>query len=493
MHFSLLEDYKYANWGKRINRFLQFVLSLSLLFGLNFLASRHFTRIDLTLRHLYSLSPETVAYIRQIEKPVKIIVTFSPDSGYELETQLYRYLRNLLKEYEYSGRADKQNKIVVEFIDIYKERQKAEQLANQYGLEEPKMVLVVSEERQRMVLGTDLMDYTNNRATAFKGEHALTSAIIEVSQPRQSNIYFTVAHGEMRWDDVSPLRGLSQLAQQLKWRNFSLDSLDLTRSTEVPADADLVIVASPQGPFLAQESEALRNYLSKRAGRMIILLSAGRPHGLDDLLYEWGILADDMVVIDPGEDYQLTSREQLIRHFTDHPITGMLVKNNIPVVGGLSRPVRPDPAAALDDHLRTIPLLGSSSQSWAERAYLETDQAQYDPAVDLRGPVSIAAVSERKISSQLDIDISGGRLVVFGNADIAANQRISAPGNNILILNTINWCLDRNNMLAIPPRPVPNHQLLISRQEMFQLSWVLMILPGGIALLGIIVHTIRRH
>lgn len=488
-----LEDYKYVNWGKRINRLLQIVLSLSLLIGLNYLATRHFSRIDLTLQHLYSLSPETVAYIRQIDKPVKIIVTLSPDSGDELESQLYRYLRNLLKEYEYAGRGDKQNKIEVEFIDIYKERQKAELLANQYGLEEPKLVLVVSEERQRIVLVTDLMQYANYQATAFTGEQAITSAIIEVSQPHQAKIYFTVAHGEMRWDDVNPVRGLSQLAQQLELRNFSLDSLDLTRNAEVPADANLVIVASPQGPFLAQESEALRNYLSKRAGRMIILLSAARRHGLNELLYEWGVLADDMVVIDPGKDYQLTSREQLIRHFTDHPITSMLVKNEIPVVGGLSRPVRPDPAAALDERLRTIPLLGSSAESWAERAYLETEEAQYDPDVDLRGPVSIATVSERKVSSQLGINISGGRLVVFGNADIVANQRISAPGNNMLILNTINWCLDRDNLLAIPPRPVTKYQLLISRQEMFQLSVLLLLLPGGVAALGLIVHTVRRH
>ena len=240
---KFLEDYKYANWGKRINRLLQIVLSLSLLFGLNYLATRHFSRIDLTLQHLYSLSPETIAYIRQIEKPVKIIVTLSPDSGDDLESQLYRYLRNLLKEYEYAGRGNEQNKIEIEFIDIYKERQKAEHLANQFGLKEPKLVLVVSEDRHRIVMGTDLMQYADNQATAFTGEQALTSAILEVSQSHQAKIYFTVAHGEMRWDDVSPVRGLSQLAQQLKLRNFSLDSLDLTRSAEVRACSPVKAVA----------------------------------------------------------------------------------------------------------------------------------------------------------------------------------------------------------------------------------------------------------
>ena len=50
----------------------------------------------------------------------------------------------------------------------------------------------------------------------------------------------------------------------------------------------------------------------------------------------------------------------------------------------------------------------------------------------------------------------------------------------MLILNTINWCLDREQLLAIQPRPVEEFHLLLSRQELTQLSLVLLSLPGGV-------------
>jgi len=492
---AYLENFQHANKVKALNRFAQILLAITFIAGLNYLATEHYRRIDLTHQRRYSLSPESQAYIQQIDsnKPVKIIVTLLPNGPDENETLLYTYMVNLLKEFEYAGRSGEGNKIEVEFIDIYRERKKADAFSRKYRLEEPKLALVVCEDRQRMLLPSDLIDIDNNTWSAFKGEQAITTALISVTDTEPQKLYFVVGHGEMRIDDLDPRRGLSQLAEQLGLRNFKLASLDLTQVAEVPEDASLVLLIAPQGPVLGQEVELLRNYLSREAGRLIVMLDPVRKHGLEEMLFEWGVLADDMVIFDAGKDFLSAGGEMLIRQLADHPITNILIKNQIPVVAGLCRPIRPDMGAPIDERLKVTPLMGSSAESWAERSYHDTDTVTFDEDTDLPGPVSIAVVSERKVSSQLGINIPGGRLITFGNSDIVANHRIAYPGNQILFFNAINWCLDRENLLAIPPQPIEKIQFAISRQDIIDLGLMLLTVPGAIAAMGLCVFWIRKH
>ena len=63
-----------------------------------------------------------------------------------------------------------------------------------------------------------------------------------MSAKDEDKIYFLVGHGEMRLDDVDPLRGLSQLEAFLRERNC-LATLDLT-VTKMYLDADLIVMPS---------------------------------------------------------------------------------------------------------------------------------------------------------------------------------------------------------------------------------------------------------
>ncbi|MCD8483576.1 MAG: GldG family protein, partial [Verrucomicrobia bacterium] len=63
-----------------------------------------FWRIDLTQRHLFALSPETIGYLREIREPVEVIVTIPMESSVEDERLLARYVRGLLRQYQYTAR-----------------------------------------------------------------------------------------------------------------------------------------------------------------------------------------------------------------------------------------------------------------------------------------------------------------------------------------------------------------------------------------------------
>ncbi len=45
--------------------------------------------------------------------------------------------------------------------------------------------------------------------------------------------------------------------------------------------------------------ELLRNYLTTRAGRVILMFDPGVPTGLENLLFDWGVIVYDNVIYDP--------------------------------------------------------------------------------------------------------------------------------------------------------------------------------------------------
>ena len=484
-----LDNFRSAGRFRSGNRLLQVLLSLSLIFAVNYLASRYYHREDLTRNQQFSLSPETLAYLDRMENPVEVFVTYTPESN---ET-FFNYVQNLLDEYVSESRKGGEALIQVEYVNIYQQRRRAQELVARYGIQEENQIVIVSEDRQVEIDRTALFEIQGEEIAGFTGEQAFTSAILEVSDPNQPRIYFTVGHGEKNLDDVHPVRGLSRLAQILQDRNYQLATVDLSREPEVPLDANLVIVAGPQAPFLPLEVEKLRNYLSDQNGRLIVLVDPYQNHGLEDLFFDWGLLVDDMVVIDRGADALSVGGELVIRRFADHPITRFLLDYQLTALFGPSRPVRPDPGAPFDEQLSITPLIGTSETSWGERSYRTENPPQLTPGSDLEGPLQIATLAERRVGEALGIHIPGGRLMVFGDSDFITNNRVAAFGNNSLFLNTIRWSLERNAMLNIPAKTVETTQLVLSGDQLRNLLMAYMSVPVAIAILGFGVSLLRKR
>ena len=143
MDTSRFAEFSIARRFRIINRIAQIVLSLSLIISLNFLAAKYFERYDLTEAGTYTLAAETKAYIRQLAEPVDIVVTI-PDSP---ETELVlKDLKKLLRQYEAEDAKDGNAMLNIEFVDIYKQRARAQQLASRYKLTRENVVLVASGE-----------------------------------------------------------------------------------------------------------------------------------------------------------------------------------------------------------------------------------------------------------------------------------------------------------------------------------------------------------
>ncbi|MDG2346295.1 MAG: GldG family protein [Opitutae bacterium] len=490
---SRFNEFRFARRFRAINRLVQILLSLSLIIALNFISANYFKRFDLTKSGAYTLAPESKAYIRQLKEPVEIIVTIPKETEEDEFGIIRQDLKKLLREYEFEGMRDGKAYVTVEFVDIYRQRKRAHELATNYNLTKENAIIIASGEKVREISQIGLYEYDDGKTRGFRGEQVFTSAILDVSSKKAQKIYFLVGHGEMRLDDVDPLRGLSQLESFLSERNFEVATLDLAIDKNVPEDASLVVVPSPQASLQPEEVEKLRRYMSDRNGRMITLIDPGRRHGMDELFFDWGVLAEDNVVVDVGADFRAQGGDLIIRHFAEHPITQLLIDYQITALFGQPRSVRTDPASANDSRLQVHQLIGTSDKSWAERDYRTQKPIAFDAKRDQKGPISISTVSSRSSGIELGITIPGGRMVVFGNSDFITNNRLRAFGNHTLFINSANWALDRTSLLNIPTRKLESHQIVMSESDLQRMLTYFAIVPAATAMFGLLIYFIRRH
>ena len=94
---SSFDSFRTARWIRTLNLVLQAVLFITLFGGLNYLARNHSLRYDLTQQRRYALSPETLAYLRTLATPVRIVVTLTPGSENADIAQAYRDISALLR------------------------------------------------------------------------------------------------------------------------------------------------------------------------------------------------------------------------------------------------------------------------------------------------------------------------------------------------------------------------------------------------------------
>lgn len=490
-----LDSFRTARWVRTANLVLQAVLFFTFFGGLNYVARNHAWRFDLTEHRRYSLSPETLSWVQHLKAPVELIATLPDDSENPL-------VRGLLGEYQHAAELNPNGRITIRYLDIDLQRGQAEKL----GIAQPNAIMLRCEGRSRVLLIDELYQLNKSKErVGFQGEQVLTAAILDVSEPTPVKIYFLVGHGELRPDNTDPRIGLSSFRDQLLARNFRVDAIDLTIEGKVPDDASLVIAVAPHSAFSRAEQEQLRRFLMDRAGRLILFLEPGESTsalGLQELLFEdWSVIVDDDRVVDLGKENVDDDGDLLIHAYQPHPVMDSLTRDEKWLRFGLTRSLRPDKFHSGSTGLSTVTLAAVSKTAWGERNYRATT-ARYDKDYDIRAHsgldlderLGVIVASERVgTRGNLPISVRGGRLVVFGTGDLVANGRMAMAGNFDVVYNAVNWTTDRELQLNIPPRPIERFHLSLSSGQLVNLYYTLVFaVPGGAALLGLLVYWTRR-
>ena len=468
------------------------VLALGILVAANYILSRQNVRWDLTAAQQYSLSDQTRRVLEELEAPVSVLV-------FAREAEFPQY-RDRLDEYSYVS-----SRVNVEYVDVDRNPLRA----RQYEVQD---------------YGTIVFEYEDRiERTTSNNEQELTNALIKAVEGEERTVYFVQGHGE-RDPDGSDRDGYSAVRDALGRDNFRVETVVLAQTGEVPADATVLVVAGPSTDVLPTEADLLRGYLAG-GGKLLLMLDPPdteadppRPN-LIALAGEWGIELGADVVVDASGVGQLLGTDASVpvaASYPPHAITGDF---NLLTAFPLARSVRPAAGGAAGRIGEVVVETGARSWAEADLSQLATGEVTLDEdAGDVPGPVPIAAVVSQTIDdpetagdgedapedaddAEADDDVNGdgddpplqARLAVFGDSDFASNSAVGIQGNRDLVLNTINWLAQQENLIAIRPREPEDRRITLTADQQARVYWLsLVLLPGFIAGAGIYTWWSRR-
>src|SRR5438094_6515553 len=144
---------------------------------------------------------------------MRVIVFFSPSTPITADVQ------NLLTEYQYAGKG----KIDIERIDPERNLSRAKEMFDKYKVVSDESLLVIDYEgRNKTVKASEMAEIDQSgmafgegpRVGAFKGEQAITSAMVDVVQGKKNTLGYILGHKEPPLSENSPLGMLGQQQQQ---------------------------------------------------------------------------------------------------------------------------------------------------------------------------------------------------------------------------------------------------------------------------------------
>ena len=478
------------------NVLVQIVALLAVVVMVNWLASRHYVRFDWTKAGYYQLAGKTKQVLMSLKNPVELIVFLPPNDHRDYVEKILDDVRNLLKEFQFYGK----EKLHVEYVDPQRDLARAQQLVKQYTLDSPDVIIFASRGHHKYVrldemvdLDTQSQEMGESRVKAFKGEGLFLSAIQTVTEEESPKVYFLTGHGERDPEDVDQREGYSELARYIKRDNILVQKWNLLENQALPTDASAIVIAGPHQAFAPTELNALEQYL-KGNGRLLILLDPHTQTGLEAFLKRWGVQVDDDLAMRQAGvllGTQMLDVNAVAADYAAHPITAKLADTNTEFPYARSVRRSPQTEGGTPDQPRVTELAKAAPAYWGETDP-DTEHATFDPATDIAGPLPLAVAVETSKPHGVDVDIGVTRLVVIGTSRFVDNSSLGG-GNLDFFMNSVNWLLQREQLMAVSPKVPDEFRLDMSPSQQHA---VYMLVIGGlpllVAILGSVVWLSRR-
>jgi hypothetical protein len=482
-----------------LNVLLQVAIFLGIVLMLNYISFRHFKRWDFSRNQKYALSSQTKNLLENLKKPVRGVVFFSSAS------EIAGDLQSLLREYEFAS----DRKFTVETVDPYRNLTRAQDLQSKYKFGPSENILILDyEERNKFVNAADMADFempdqmammmggAQPRLKAFKGEQAITSALLELTEGKPNKVYVLSGHGEL---DLKA-EELKVFNESLKRQNIQADMLNLLNVDKIPEDARAVIINAPKYDLSELELKLLTDFWQKNGRIFAVLNSMANTPRLDEWLAQQGLspqrnriyrIGSFMAMAEGGApSIQNRATPNAVFEVMD---SGTKITKDLAGLSkqllGPTQSLLPDRTKEKTDKLRIVPLLQAVEGSWGETDPVIGDQRVFfDPKKDHIGPLAIAAAVEKGAVEDARVKVETSRLVVVGNGEMLTNNgyRQSEGAAMDFSVNSLNWLLDREELIGIAPKEKKNEALRLDEKQLGNIALTIMgLIPGLVAIIGI--------
>jgi hypothetical protein len=483
------------------NVVLQTIIVAVIVLMINYLGFNRYKRWDLSRYNKYALSELTKKYLKSLKKEVKVYVFFTPTSQ-SAGSELYYDLQNLLKEYESAGK----RKVQVETIDPYRNLTRTRELQVRYNFGADENLLILDyQNRKKIIRVADMAEYDppgmfseTPRVRSFRGEQLITSALIELTEDKETKIGFVTGHGEPGFETGSPLTRFKEYVER---QNIKLEPLNLTNLEKIPTNYAAVILMGPKYDLGERDFALLRNYWNEQ-GRIFILLDPKvKTPKLGQFLSEFGIRAEpDLIVTQfkTGIEEQSVTLDVYAQFLPETNFLRALSQTTGYFPGGTGSLSIDESKIAQEGLTVTKALTPAAPDYWGDKDEILSSQKTptYAQGIDLPPPLYFGITLEKGTIKDARVQLhSSSRMIILGNADFLRNESLSQAAPDVdFVLMCLNWLADREQLLAIAPKAARTFTLNLSDAQMSEIVLLTVAgIPLLVALLGLGVWSLRRR
>ena len=483
------------------------VLGLGILVLVNYIGSRRYARFDWTTTGRYSLSEKTVNVLKDLKTPVQVTVFMTAG------TPLYPGGRRAPQALQGEERRCSPSRRSTRRAT----RSRAKTFVEETGVRNLAVVFRAGD-KKKIVTEDRIVEYDYSRARmggepsvkSFRGEQEFTSAILSchAGEGPEGPLHVRARRAQVRrGPEPRGILGGRRVAQgrQLHRRGVG-DARRGRRAGGRRSRRRRGAAHALHGARARRAEEVPR----RRRPRVLFFLDVEFPpgapstlsdFGLGPLLTSLGLTLDSDVVVDPKNTLPMMGAETVFaKSFRSHPVTKLLA--GMPVVFPLARSV--SVAQTPVPGWKATPLVETSPDGWGETNLkdLEKTGLPKKDDKDVKGPVCLAAAVEADDGSKAapgdgtkpgEAPKKKARVVVFGDADWASNAGIANAANRLLLSSAVNWALERESLVAIPPKSADQVAVTLTRRDIGQVAFVvLLLLPLAAVAMGVAIWVRRR-
>lgn len=435
----------------------------------NYIAARHFIRVDLTKNKLYAVSDASKTIMRNLNDIVTVKIFFSEKLPPDLFA-VRQYVEDTLDELSsYSN-----GNLYIKSLDPATPEIQKEAL--NLGIPQIQMNIVEKDklEVKNGFLGiavtyagkTEIMPVVQS---ILNVEYDIISAIKKVTASKTPVIGFIEGHNEPKLTSVT-ISGqqedsFSVLNKSLS-KNYKIISVNLQKG-DILQNIDTLLIAGPKDAFTENEKKAIDQFIIN-GGNLVVLLDIININSdlttsvskvdLEKLLSNYGIDIEKKLVLDNSNE-RATFNQGYMNFIMPYPFWVKAVnkyfdKSN-PVVSDISSVIFPwvSPLKiSAKENIKSTLLINTTLKAWNQEEPFSLSPNTVQSA-DINNQYPLAVLLEGKFTSffgQKSENNKNGRILMVGNSRFITDRFVNLYSQNLTFaMNSIDLLTIDNSLINI--------------------------------------------
>jgi hypothetical protein len=442
------------------------------------LTQRFFLKADLTTESFFEISTETADILRTLNEPVNLIFLMN-----EVDARAQSSTNQVVELYEkYSALSGGNVALRFKDPDLNPNLKEDYNLASVARADT--IVESTTTKRSKYISSSEYFttDSSTGAVSGWQIEQKVTNAILYSVAERVPNVAFTTSHGESDY-----IVGLVTLKEMFTNSGFSLSEINLA-TTDISEDTEVLVLASPQTDFTAEEIAKLDAF-SANAGQIIYLTYIENHALLSQWLSVHGIALEDQTVLDDVERW--SHPINIIPTLTDHEIfEGINTSSTLVIQRARALSILFNERSATT----VSSLFNSSRYSYGRTFDALTSSEVFDRQDDdVNGPFSIGAVSKTVSYVGTTAKISNIFVLPFTLVwdDVLGAQSFQNNDVTAALLRQLNPAVA--GLVLTPKSLVATNFALTGVPGILTMLLLVVILPLGLLAFGLVYWLKRRR